>query len=843
MLRQQEQLSLMQALRRTPARTGAAHAAECAAAALMGFVGARSSVLGGMQIAGAPMFAAGVCAGMSRTAMLLGCAAGCISLGDIAMIWPLFACMAVWLTLSVLGNVELGISPARTLSGRRAQRACKAARGDAGVHSQVTLAACTAAAANALMVIGTGRTAILQQIICALMGFGLVPIMALALHTPTLGARGDAQAAAQMLMVCVCAGGLMGLAGAEYAYAALGMAALSALGEAPFARHDDAGRMRSVRRGVMLGAILGAWAYMADMHVLLALACLLAGAAQALSMWGMLLSAAALALIAQAAGMNAWLLGACALAGGAAGMALKWFTGDVQEDGLGYAAHLSARAHDDEQTQDMDKGSHAQHGAREHSMTARARQCAAQEGAEQAHIAAGRADSAAQLLARCMAWESERAESSARRLSHDLEQLSGAELPHTRARELEQLKESVCDGCERFDACWVRAAQSSRASFVRVHAALMAGEEDAAAQLPRGCVRRSDAQAALDAAAEQLRQSEAPRRDELRRDAIHAGVEAAMLNCGAVRRELSRMRVDRSATRAVQRALMREGMGDALACVTAEDARAYIQLGGDRSENAPESARRALMRATGMDYDYLGCEGDVLRLRQRSRLCVKGAVRRCAQGAGACGDSALLTRMDDGRWLAAISDGMGRGERAARESSAAIAAISRLLGEGVQPQRAVDIANALLQMSGGDEMYATLDMALIDPESGRADIYKLGSPPSMLVSRQRTRMISASAPPCGILDSVCAAHRSVRLRPGDRLLLMSDGACDFSDASQSRMVRGLAVALAGREPGDAAESLIARMRTRFDLTDDAAVIVMDIGARDSARRRAFGRRG
>lgn len=837
MLRQQEQLSLVQALRRTPARTLAARAAGYALSALMGCACARSSVLGGMQMAGAPMFAAGMCAGLSRTAMLLGCAAGCISLGDIVMIWPLFACMAVWLMLAVMSNVELGMSPARTLTGRRVQRACKAARGDAGMRSQAALLACAAAAANALMVVDAGRTAILQRVVCALMGFGLVPVMALALHTLPRGARGDAQAAAQMLLACVCAGGLMGLAGAEYAYVALGMATLGALGEAPFAWGDSAGRMRSVRRGVMLGAILGAWAYMADMHALLALACLLAGAAQALSAWGVLAGAVALALIGQAAGMNAWLLGACALAGGAAGRALKWFTGDVQEDGLGYAARLSAHARD-ERANCAGEGRNA-HG---HNMAARDHECVAREGAERAHITAGRAVSAAQLLERCMAWESGRAESGARRLSEDLERLSGAELPHTRARELEQLKQRVCEGCDRFDACWMRASESSRAAFVRVHAALMAGEEDATALLPRGCVRRQNAQAALDAAAERARQDEALRRDGLRRDAIQAGVEAAMLNYGAVRRELSGMRVDKFATRAVQRALGHEGMGDALACVTAEDARAYIQLGEGSGEDAPEAARRALMRATGMDYDYLGCEGDVLRLRQRSRLCVKGAVRRCAQDADACGDSALLTRLDDGRWLAAVSDGMGRGERAARESSAAISAISRLLGEGVPPQRAVDIANALLQMSGGDEMYATLDMALIDPESGRADMYKLGAPPSLLVSGQRTRMISASAPPCGILDSVCAAHRSVRLRPGDRLVLMSDGACDFSDASQAHMVRGLAAALAAREPGDAAESLIARMRTRFDLKDDAAVIVMDISARNSVRRHAFNRR-
>ena len=188
-----------------------------------------------------------------------------------------------------------------------------------------------------------------------------------------------------------------------------------------------------------------------------------------------------------------------------------------------------------------------------------------------------------------------------------------------------------------------------------------------------------------------------------------------------------------------------------------------------------------------------------------------------------------------------MSDGKGRGDAAARESCAALAVVNRLLGDGVRPESALEIANTILQLRGDDEMYATLDVMLIDPESGRADSYKLGAAPSVLVSGGRARMITGSALPCGILADVSAAHRLARLRDGDRLIMLTDGVCDFSDDDQRQSLMSLSCALLSDSPDSAAERLIARMRAKYSLKDDAAVVVIDISARrHTAHRHFFG---
>ena len=54
---------------------------------------------------------------------------------------------------------------------------------------------------------------------------------------------------------------------------------------------------------------------------------------------------------------------------------------------------------------------------------------------------------------------------------------------------------------------------------------------------------------------------------------------------------------------------------------------------------------------------------------------------------------------------------------------------------------------------------------------------------------------------------------------------------------RQRAVLNLAAALAGESPDEAAERMIMRMRERFGSEDDAAVIVLDIAARQGGAGR------
>ena len=71
--------------------------------------------------------------------------------------------------------------------------------------------------------------------------------------------------------------------------------------------------------------------------------------------------------------------------------------------------------------------------------------------------------------------------------------------------------------------------------------------------------------------------------------------------------------------------------------------------------------------------------------------------------------------------------------------------------------------------------------------------------------------------------------------------MLTDGVCDFSDDDQRQSLMSLSCALLSDSPDSAAERLIARMRAKYSLKDDAAVVVIDISARrHTAHRHFFG---
>ena len=90
-----------------------------------------------------------------------------------------------------------------------------------------------------------------------------------------------------------------------------------------------------------------------------------------------------------------------------------------------------------------------------------------------------------------------------------------------------------------------------------------------------------------------------------------------------------------------------------------------------------------------------------------------------------------------GKIAVALSDGMGKGEAAARESERAVNSVLSLLKAGMDPEMALQVLNLLWSMSNRKEMFPTLDLALLDPESRELVIYKIGAAPTVVVRAPR----------------------------------------------------------------------------------------------------------
>ncbi|MBQ6552070.1 MAG: SpoIIE family protein phosphatase [Clostridia bacterium] len=128
-----------------------------------------------------------------------------------------------------------------------------------------------------------------------------------------------------------------------------------------------------------------------------------------------------------------------------------------------------------------------------------------------------------------------------------------------------------------------------------------------------------------------------------------------------------------------------------------------------------------------------------------------------------------------------ISDGMGSGKLASIDSGMTCRLLKRFLISGFSFATALKLANAALKLKGGDESFATADICRLDVESGEFSIAKAGAAASYLVSNNRVRRLFSATLPVGILNEARFDVISSKLKKGDCLIMVSDGALNNGD--------------------------------------------------------------
>ena len=128
-----------------------------------------------------------------------------------------------------------------------------------------------------------------------------------------------------------------------------------------------------------------------------------------------------------------------------------------------------------------------------------------------------------------------------------------------------------------------------------------------------------------------------------------------------------------------------------------------------------------------------------------------------------------------------ISDGMGSGKIASIDSGMTCGLLKRFMLNGFSFATALKLANAALKLKGGDESFATADVCRLDTSNGNFSIAKAGAAASYLISDNRVRRLYSPTLPVGILNEARYDVVSARLKKGDALIMLSDGAVSNGD--------------------------------------------------------------
>jgi len=155
-----------------------------------------------------------------------------------------------------------------------------------------------------------------------------------------------------------------------------------------------------------------------------------------------------------------------------------------------------------------------------------------------------------------------------------------------------------------------------------------------------------------------------------------------------------------------------------------------------------------------------------------------GIARKAGQSSSICGDSYSFNGLTDGKYMLALSDGMGIGSKAADESRAVISLLENFLEAGFDMETTISSINSTLLLRSQDEIFATVDLCLLDLVSGNADFVKIGAVSTFIKRRDHVEIIKASSLPIGILDNVQPEAASLKLEDEDMIIMITDGVLD-----------------------------------------------------------------
>lgn len=169
---------------------------------------------------------------------------------------------------------------------------------------------------------------------------------------------------------------------------------------------------------------------------------------------------------------------------------------------------------------------------------------------------------------------------------------------------------------------------------------------------------------------------------------------------------------------------------------------------------------------------------DIVTLKTAPKFSLAfGTATLAKHGSATSGDAYSVIKIQHDKYLLALCDGMGSGEKAEKTSSLAIGLIENFYRAGFDSEIILSSINKLLSLSA-DESFNALDICVLDTQNGTADFVKMGAPQSFLKHSKTTDVVAAEALPLGIVAEAQPVTIRQIIDAGDFVVMCTDGVAD-----------------------------------------------------------------
>ena len=229
---------------------------------------------------------------------------------------------------------------------------------------------------------------------------------------------------------------------------------------------------------------------------------------------------------------------------------------------------------------------------------------------------------------------------------------------------------------------------------------------------------------------------------------------------------------------------------------------------------------------------FVGSERMTIQFVERTNCQVLYGIEKAVKGREQIsGDNFSLYHCREGQFIAALSDGMGSGVEAYKESELVVDLLEQFLEAGFTKETAVRMINSALMVRADGQVFSTIDISSLDLYTGVCEFLKVGASTTFIRRENWVETISSTSLPAGVFHKLEPDTVSKKLYDGDMVIMVTDGVMDSLPAThQEALMKDIIMEHDTGNPGELAAYILGRVCQYQDRepADDMTVLAVSL---------------
>ncbi len=249
----------------------------------------------------------------------------------------------------------------------------------------------------------------------------------------------------------------------------------------------------------------------------------------------------------------------------------------------------------------------------------------------------------------------------------------------------------------------------------------------------------------------------------------------------------------------------------------------------------------AISDCFGKRYKQLKDKGHMVKkeystynfIEEPNYFVLHGIARRGIEGNSISGDNFTCMNLQSGQTLLSVSDGMGHGLKAYKESEMVLSLLEELMEGGFSEEVALKLINTVFMIESNEINPASVDMGIIDLYSGVCDFLKIGAATTFVKRGGWVEAIRSNSMPMGAASRLDMETSTKKLYDGDFVIMMSDGIVEaIKEEDKEKHISKILMNLNCANPQDMADEILKQVLKSAEKEKEDDMLVMVAGVWD-----------